>query len=295
MLNHAKGSNDLSGAKPKKIYNGWSKEQEILLAKWSDYCSCYRWLHDRAEKKLSKNNNLITIPVIILSTVTGTASVGLTGLVGDIPNGQKYGQIVIGLVSLFTGILTTLGNFFRYAQNSESHRVAAVSWGKFNRLISVELAQHPEDRSDSLEFLAICRQDLDRLIEQSPQIPDDIINVFNNTFIKQGELQRPDILNSIEHTSVYNNNKEKLKMMVTELAMNIKHKKRLMREEIIPDLDVRMKRLIEESIQEYDKKTKNKDKTSDYLSDVRKKISEVVDSIQDIHISDAKENTVVNF
>ena len=108
---------DLSGNKARKFQNGWMKEQEVLLAKWSDYASCYRWLHDRTEKKLSAYNNAITIPVIVLSTVTGTASVGLTGLVGDVPNGEKYGQITIGMVSLFTAILTTLGNFFRYAQN----------------------------------------------------------------------------------------------------------------------------------------------------------------------------------
>ena len=86
------GSNtphDLSGNKTRKFQKGWTVEQETLLAKWSDYASCYRWLHDRTEKKLSKYNNAITIPVIVLSTVVGTASVGLTGLVGDIPNGQK--------------------------------------------------------------------------------------------------------------------------------------------------------------------------------------------------------------
>lgn len=128
---------DLSSNRVKKFQNGWTEEQEILLAKWSDYASCYRWLHDRTEKQLSWFNNWITIPVIILSTITGTASVGLNGLVGDSQEAQKYAQISIGLVSLSTGILTTLGNYFRFAQNSESHRVAAVSWSKFNRLIAV--------------------------------------------------------------------------------------------------------------------------------------------------------------
>ena len=88
---------DLSGNK-KKFQNGWSEEQEVLLAKWSDYAACYRWLHDRTEKQLSFSNNWITIPVIIFSTVTGSASVGLNGLVGDNPTSQKYGQISIGLV-----------------------------------------------------------------------------------------------------------------------------------------------------------------------------------------------------
>lgn len=295
------GSNtprDLSGNKARKFQNGWTSEQEVLLAKWSDYASCYRWLHDRTEKKLSYYNSGITIPVIILSTITGTASVGLTGLVGDVPNGEKYGQIAIGMVSLFTAILTTLGNFFRYAQNSECHRVCAVSWGKFNRLIAVELAQKPDDRMDSLDFINLCRQDLDRLIEQSPQIPDDIIENFEKEFQHERELERPDICNNLEHTPVYNNSKERMKHVVSEMALNLRHKKRLLREEILPDLEIRMKAMVDKTMKEYEERITNQKKTEDkfgFLSDVRKKLSEVVDSVGDIHVSDLdkKENHIV--
>jgi hypothetical protein len=288
---------DLSNNKVKKFQNGWTEEQEKLLAKWSDYAACYRWLHDRTEKKLSSKNNLITIPVIILSTITGTASVGLTGLVGDIPNGQKYGQVAIGMVSLFTGILTTLGNFFRYAQNSEAHRVAAVSWSKFNRLISVELAQKPDDRMDSLDFINICRQDLDRLIEQSPQIPDDVIDKFGREFDEQEDLSKPDICNNIEHTSVFNNSKTRMKMLVAELALNMRHKKRLLRDEVLPDLDKRMKELVDKTFRDYEKRINEQKKEEDkfsFLSDVRKRLGEVVETIGDIHVSEQKENVVVN-
>ena len=280
---------DLSGNKVKKFQNGWTEEQETLLAKWGDYAACYRWLHDRTEKQLSFANNRITIPVIILSTITGTASVGLNGLVGDSPTAQKYGQITIGLVSLFTGILTTLGNYFRYAQNSEAHKVAAISWGKFNRLITVELAQKPDDRMDSLDFLSICRQDLDRLIEQSPQVPNNIIVSFEKEFEGEIELHKPDICNNIEHTTVYNNTKTRMKIMVAEMAMNLRHKKKLLREEVLPDLDKRMKAMVDASIKEYEEKMKvlrEKDKHLTFLSDVRKKLGEVVGTIQEIHVSD---------
>jgi hypothetical protein len=280
---------DLSGNKVKKFQNGWTEEQETLLAKWGDYAACYRWLHDRTEKQLSLANNRITIPVIILSTITGTASVGLNGLVGDSPTAQKYGQITIGLVSLFTGILTTLGNYFRYAQNSEAHKVAAISWGKFNRLITVELAQKPDDRMDSLDFLSICRQDLDRLIEQSPQVPNNIIVSFEKEFEGEIELHKPDICNNIEHTTVYNNTKTRMKIMVAEMAMNLRHKKKLLREEVLPDLDKRMKAMVDASIKEYEEKMKvlrEKDKHLTFLSDVRKKLGEVVGTIQEIHVSD---------
>ena len=126
--------------KAKRFMNGWSKEQDALMADWSDIAGCYRWMHDRAEKEYTQKNMLMTIPVIILSTITGTASVGISSIAGGDETIQKYMNFGIGGLSLVAGILTTLNNFLRYAQLSESNRVAAVSWGKFQRLIAVELA-----------------------------------------------------------------------------------------------------------------------------------------------------------
>ena len=302
---HTSGSNtpkDLSGNK-KKFQNGWSQEQEILLAKWSDFAACYRWLHDRTEKQLSNSNNCITIPVIILSTITGSASVGLSGLVGDDPTTQKYAQISIGMVSLITAIMTTLGNFFRFAQNSEAHRVAAVQWGKFNRMISAELAQKPNDRMDSLDFINLCKQDLDRLIEQSPQIPDNVIKNFDKEFTDTLELKKPDICNGLEHTTVYDNSKARLALMSSEIALNLKHKKRVMREEILPDLgkminssvNDRMKQ-IEEQLRYENEKARKKEldeikkqnsaaKKDDFLKDVRKKLGEFNETLSELHVS----------
>ena len=36
--------------KEKRFLNGWSREQETLMAEWSDLAMCYRWLHDKSEK-----------------------------------------------------------------------------------------------------------------------------------------------------------------------------------------------------------------------------------------------------
>lgn len=301
---HTSGNNtprDLSGNR-KKFQNGWSSEQEVLLAKWSDFAACYRWLHDRTEKQLSNSNNFITIPVIILSTVTGSASVGLGGLVGDNPVAQKYAQISIGIVSLITAIMTTLGNYFRFAQNSEAHRVGAIQWGKFNRMITAELAQKPNDRMDSLDFINLCKQDLDRLIEQSPQIPDNVIAQFDKEFNHTIDLKKPDICNGLEHTAVYDNSKTRLSLISSEIALNLKHKKRILREEIIPDLgkmintsvNERLKQ-IEEQLRYENEKARKKEieisenlkatKKEDFLKDVRKKLGEFNETLNEMHIT----------
>jgi len=243
---------DLSGnttKSGKRFMNGWSKEQDTLMSEWSDMAGCYRWMHDRAEKQYYTKNMGMTIPVIILSTITGTASVGLSSIAGDNPDIQKYMNFGIGGVSLIAGILTTLNNFLRYAQLSESNRVAGVAWGKFQRFVAIELAQNPMDRMDSLDFLKVCRAELDRLIEQSPPIPDSIIAEFEKEFKDRPKLHRPDICHGLDHTRVYDSSKTRLNDMIAEATLHLKHKKNLLRHEIMPDLD----RIIEAKIDQKEK------------------------------------------
>ena len=233
----------------RRFMNGWSKEQDQLMADWSDIAGCYRWMHDKAEKQYTRLNMNMTIPVIILSTLTGTASVGLSSIAGGNADVGKYLNFGIGGLSLIAGILTTLNNFLRYAQLSESNRVAAVAWGKFQRLIAVELALNPNERMDSLDFLKICRADLDRLIEQSPAIPDNVIAEFEDEFRDMPKLRRPDICHGLDHTRVFDSTQSRIKEVASQAALHLMHKKKTIREAIVPDLNKLIESAVSESIQ----------------------------------------------
>ena len=236
---------DLSGNKPRKFNNGWTKEQEELMAGWADISASYRWMHDKGDKKMSRSNLFITVPVIILSTLTGSANFMLQSVVNPSDqSSQKYAQIAIGSVSIFTGILTTLGNFFRYAQNSESNRVASIAWGKFQRQIAIELALHPKERIDSMDFLKICRSDLDRLIEQSPPIPDDIINDFEKEFEDIKDFKRPDIAHGVDHTKVFDSKDSRLAHVAVDAAMLMKQKRKVWHEAMMPDVNKHINKVI---------------------------------------------------
>jgi hypothetical protein len=197
-------------------------------------------MHDRCEKISARSNLSITVPVIILSTLTGSANFIMGGIVGDNKQLGTYVQIGIGGVSIFTGILTTLGNFFRYAQASESHRVSGIAWGKFQRQIAVELALHPRDRLDSMDFLKICRSELDRLIEQSPPIPDPIIAAFEKEFEGLKNLKKPDIAHGVDHTEVFNDNDSRLRKIAVDAAIHLRQKKKVLNDSLIPEIDRRV-------------------------------------------------------
>lgn len=246
---------DLSGAKPKKYMNGWSVDQEKLMAKWADIAGCYRWLHDRAEKKFSRLNMAMTIPVIILSTLTGTANFAIGSFIAeDDAVSKRYAQAGIGAVSIFAGILTTLGNFLRYAQGSEAFRVSAIGWGKFQRQIAIEIAIHPNDRMDCMDFLNICRQTLDRLIEQSPQIPDDIIRQFEYEFKHMPDLVKPDICHGLEHTRTFDMKRTRLTNVIGDVVLYLKQKRKMMREDILPDITEKIAEGVKKEMEEQNRK-----------------------------------------
>jgi hypothetical protein len=175
--------------------------------------------------------------LINFSTLTGTANFAIGSFIAeDDAVSKRYAQAGIGAVSIFAGILTTLGNFLRFAQGSEAHRVSSVAWGKFQRQITVEISIHPNDRMDCMDFLHICRQDLDRLIEQSPPIPDDVIEMFEKEFKDVENLNRPDICHGLEHTVPFNSTKPRLMKMVADATIYLKQRKRLLRDDILPDI-----------------------------------------------------------
>ena len=178
----------------------WSPEVELLLKSWSEKATCFRWLHDRCEKKYRRRYYSFSIPVIILSTLAGACSVGLSTYVPE--EKQEAGSAIIGGVNIFTGILGTLQNFLKVAEQMESHRASSVAWSKLGRAICIELALQPSRRSNCHDFLSIARAEDDRLIEQSPCISDDIINTFKSRF-KSYKVSKPSITNGLDTCVIY--------------------------------------------------------------------------------------------
>jgi hypothetical protein len=235
--------------RPKRPNNGWTKELEHLVADWSDRAQCYRWMHDKTSRAYGSYNQYMMIPVIILSTLTGTANFGMDSFFTD-PGVKKIAVLGVGGVSIVTGIISTLANFLRYAQGSEAHSGAAISWAKFSRLISIELALHPNERMEAFAFLKMFRIELDRLIEQSPPIPEETVRKFKIEFRTFTDIKRPDITGYIEHTQAYNNNSERMKQLAVEATLTLLHKKNLLKELVLNDLDSKVRDITTETIKQ---------------------------------------------
>lgn len=221
---------------PKRFHNGWTNPLEVLAAEWADKAACYQWMHEKTETICTMYNLHFSIPVIVLSTLTGTANFGLSSLI-DNNASQKYVSAAIGVISIITGIISTLANFLRYAQASEAHRVAAISWGKFQRFTSTELSLHPNERMDAMSYLKMARMELDRLIEQSPVIPDNIIQEFLKEFKSKPDLIKPEIAGGVDHTRIFKDNDSRFSRIVSEALFMLQQKRTMMQQMILDDLD----------------------------------------------------------
>ena len=186
--------------KQDELFAKWTKEQESLLAEWAEKSSCYRWLHGRAEKKYRRSNYAFTIPVIIMSTLTGTANFAMDSFVPE--ENKQMAMACVGGVNILAGIISTLQNFLRFAELMESHRTSGVSWSKLNRDICVELALDPPRRKPAGDFLNICRAEYDRLIEQSPLIDDSILKMFHSKF-HDTDINKPEMCNGLDKCEIY--------------------------------------------------------------------------------------------
>ena len=212
----------------------WTEEHENILVDWADKPMCYRWMHTKANNIYSSKNAWYTIPVIIMSTLTGTANFAQDRIPEDY---RFYAPMMIGAVNIFAGILTTIQQFLKITELNEAHRVASISWDKFYRNIKVELAKHPRERTAVAQMLKLSKEEFDRLMETSPVIGEDIINEFQKTFNKLepgsekatafDELKKPEICDSLESTrySVYKAKDEPSKGPSSTMLELIKRKR----------------------------------------------------------------------
>jgi hypothetical protein len=177
----------------------WSTQLEDILAQEGERCRGLAWLHIRAESLTSKYNTYVQVPVIVLSTLAGTASVGSATLFG----GGPASSIAIGLVSIGVGILNTLGSFFAFAKRSEAHRIAHLNYSKLSSKISIELSLPRDERMPAEPFLINIRETMERMAETTPMCPEDIIKDFNQKFKESDGVALPVETNGLHKISVF--------------------------------------------------------------------------------------------
>jgi hypothetical protein len=124
-------------------------------------------------------NAFYTVPVIIISTLTGTANFAQDRVPS---NYQGLFVMIVGGFNILAGIISTIQQFLKITQLNESHRVSSIAWDKFYRNIKIELAKHPNERMTATQMIKMSKEEYDRLMETSPNIPAEIVAMFKTSF-----------------------------------------------------------------------------------------------------------------
>lgn len=186
---------------PKK----WHGQQELILKSWGESSSCYRYLHFQSYQKFKASNMKFTLPIIVISTITGTANFAQETFPVSI---QSYVPLGIGAFNLIAAIMTTVLQFLKVTELMEAHRVASISYGKLARDIKLELSLPRSERhNNGDELITRCSGEYDRLIEQSPPVPADILNKFENIFGQETSFDKPEIT-TIQSINLFDSIKE---------------------------------------------------------------------------------------
>ncbi len=175
----------------------YTESEKALLESWKERSGGWRWLHYNSMHHYKNINSRYVYSSIVLSTLAGAGGFSTAGssdstmtIMGKV---QFYMGYIIGATNVIIGLINSFQRFGKAAEKTELHASAAMQYSMLYRLIETELNLSDEHRRNDLVMTV--RQEMDRLLSQSPSVPQIIIDEFNKTF---PELQnKPDICNGL--------------------------------------------------------------------------------------------------
>lgn len=169
----------------------WHSQEAKILKAWSEVSASQQWMHQRAYVRLNRHHILFALPVIILSTLAGTANMATQGVPIDY---REYVSYATGAINLICSILTTISQFLKISERREGHRTTANDYGVLSRRLSTELQLPIADRKgDGRQVLDEARKEIERLQTSAPDLPLGIVRTFGRRFRKTA-MSKPNIL-----------------------------------------------------------------------------------------------------
>lgn len=137
-----------------------------LLKNWYRRLRESQFSHYEAAKAFDRMNYWLGVPSIISSTIIGTSIFATLDESID-----ATVKLLAGLVSVLAATLTGLQTFLKFSERAEKHRAVAARYGALRREIE-ELRSL--EGNITRELITPLRESIDRLAEESPNIPTRI-------------------------------------------------------------------------------------------------------------------------
>jgi hypothetical protein len=166
---------------------------ETILKENGEECESLGILHRMSYEKYNYKSNLLNIPVIVLSSAIGF----ITGI--EVAYDKM--NIILGIGSVFVGIIKSIDSYFQLSARASTHRLGALQFSQINKKIAIELSLPREQRINAKDMLNIIKTDIKNLNDIMPLIDDDIIQMYNKKY-HENNVKKPNIVNGLSEIRI---------------------------------------------------------------------------------------------
>ena len=149
---------------------------ELFLSKLGDESQLQSICHMYSHEEFSKRSRKFQLPIIILSVISGSGNF----VSSSFPDYQELIILGVGVLSIFTSIISSIAQYLKLAEKSESHRIAFISWEKFYNSVRFQLCRRRADREEITNYMKNTTGEFQRLQEISPILPEHIVTKAMN-------------------------------------------------------------------------------------------------------------------
>jgi hypothetical protein len=103
---------------------------------------------------------------------------------------------------LFTGVLSTVGSYFAWAKRTEAHRISSIQYQKVSKFLTIELSLPKGERVAAKDILKITRDQIERLMEISPAVPESILKKYHAKFKDVIGVAQPELIEGLKKVKV---------------------------------------------------------------------------------------------
>jgi len=143
---------------PQKVPK-WGPATAVLLEDWHFRVTRAQFGHQLSADKTHIWHLLLGVPVVIFTTVVGTAAFAAINQDTD-----NFWKVAAGTVSIIAAVLASMQTFFGFGERSDRHRIAATRYASTRRSIELSLTSHD---AAAVPFI---KAEMDRTGAASPQI-----------------------------------------------------------------------------------------------------------------------------
>ena len=194
----------------------WNERLEEYFSSSGEQAHCLSLLHKHAETLYSNRKNWIDLPVIIGSGLIGFLNAGSSSMFDD----AKISSVALGVGSLFMSILNSFGTYFGWSKRAEGHRISAIHYAKLYRFLKIQMSLPRKERMLPNELLKRVRDEVDRMTEISPLLPEIVVEDFKKKFggEKYKGIALPEEANGLEKIVIFDNPLKTVSSLTTPMA-----------------------------------------------------------------------------